>query len=141
MATLATGALQSQMHAANNNSPLSRLVYHDAFSAVVYLLDATSIAKLSRCNKRLKQLCNNTNVLSWISQPRAVGLKCLSCLEHLRIFELISKAQNSFHFNWGKVEVERNCYPSLRELADIMRTHEKLNVRVVGHCGLEALII
>ena len=138
MATLATEVLQPQMHAANNNSPLSRLVYHDAFSAVVYLLDATSIAFLSRCNKRLKQLCSNTNVLSWISQPRAVGLKGLSCIEHLRIFELISKAQNSFHFHWGKLEVERECYPFLRQLADIMRTHEKLHVRVEGHCGLEA---
>ena len=116
----------------------AHIIFHDAFSAVIYLLDATSIALLSRCNKYLKALCNNSNVVSWISQPRVAGFKSLTCIEHLKIFELISKAENSFHFDWGSVQVEDNCYPYLEEIVKIMKQHESLKIRVEGHCGLEA---
>ena len=116
----------------------THIIYHDAFSAVVYLLDATSIYFLSRCNKYLTKLCNNPNVLSWISRPRAVGFRSLSCIEHLKIFELVSKAENSFHFEWGSVQVEDNCYPYLEQLVQIMKQHGSLHIRVEGHCGLEA---
>jgi outer membrane protein OmpA-like peptidoglycan-associated protein len=121
-----------------DSNAAAHIIFHDAFSAVIYLLDATSIALLSRCNKYLKALCNNSNVVSWISQPRTIGFKSLTCIEHLKIFELISKAEISIHFDWGSVQVEDACYPYLEQIVKIMKQHETLKIRVEGHCGLEA---
>ena len=71
------------------------LIYHDCFSAVIYLLDATSIARVGRCCKYLNQMINDKHVVAWLSAPRALGLKGLSCVQHLRVFELVSEAENS----------------------------------------------
>ena len=50
------------------------LIYHDCFSAVIYLLDATSIAQVGRCCKYLRKLISDSYVVAWLSAPRATGL-------------------------------------------------------------------
>ena len=114
------------------------LIYHDSFSAVVYLLDARSIARLGRCCKHLNRLTNDKHVVAWLSAPRAVGLKGLTCVQHLRIFELVSAAVHSFEYDWGMTELKECNVINLQQMASILRQHPKLNIRIEGHCGIEA---
>ena len=67
-----------------------------------------------------------------------MNLKGLSCLEHLAIAETMTNLDATLEFQWGSTDIDPSCFGSLRQFAKILKKHPSLEVKIEGHCAIEA---
>ena len=122
----------------------------DAYHEIIFLCDSTMLGSLRMTSKELSSgLLQDPKTFRWIASLRNLpeklltsageeGTQTVSLAERLRIAETMSKLENNIAFDWGSVNLRRDCFQPLREFGKLLTRHPAITAKIEGHCGIEA---
>mmetsp|Transcript_20001 Transcript_20001/g.25879 ORF Transcript_20001/g.25879 Transcript_20001/m.25879 type:complete len:298 (-) Transcript_20001:1892-2785(-) len=108
------------------------------FTYIASLLDGESLARLRTASKANGSLKAASTIRYIVSMRSRLISQELTTLEQISLAESLASCETEIRFRYQEVDLELCALDPLSKLAAILKKHKSIQVKIEGHCGLEA---